>query len=196
MDVRGIESVTWGLPPEWVAWDHGDPEGAGGEVHALGEDEQGVAAVMAAVHRFEAIARSEIPGAVAAALWVPERARREPLATAALRLAAPAAEGRWDLDRVLEEARSRVDLSFGTRLLDVAAVPSRVVAGEAVLQIVDTSPRFRRRVSREWVWFILPEGTDLTVLVHVESSAVQHFDELAEMTTGIANSVAVTVADR
>lgn len=195
MDVRGIKTVTWGLPPEWVAWDHGNPEGARGEVLALGDDDHTVAAVMAAVHKFEAIGQSEISGTVAAALWVPGPARREPLAAAALRLVGALPEGRWDLERLLEEARSRVDLPFGTRLLDVAAVPSRVVAGEAVLRIVDTSPRFRRRVSREWVWFILPEGTDLTVMCHVESSAVQHFDEIAEMTTAIANSVAVTLAD-
>ena len=61
---------------------------------------------------------------------------------------------------------------------------------------VDTSPRLRRRVSREWAWYILPPGTDRTVMVHVESSAVQHFDEIADMTTAIANSVAVTLADQ
>ena len=33
-------------------------------------------------------------------------------------------------------------------------------------------------------------------MVHVESSAVQHFDEIADMTTAIANSVAVTLADQ
>lgn len=195
MTVRAVESVVWGLPPEWVSWPHGHPEAATSEVRALGDDDATVAAVTAAVAKFEAIARVEIPGTVAAALWVPGQARREPLATAALRLAAPMPEGRWEVDRLLDVARTRVDLSRGTRLLDVAAVPSRVVAGEAVLQIVDTSPRFRRRVSREWAWYILPPGTDTTVLCHVESSAVQHFDEIAEMTTAIANSVVVTLAD-
>ncbi|WP_203674538.1 hypothetical protein [Cellulomonas phragmiteti] len=73
------------------------------------------------------------------------------------------------------------------------ALPGSLTAGEAVLQIVDTARRFRRRICREWSWFILPPGTHDLVLVHVESSAVAHFDELADMSTDIANSVTVTL---
>ena len=81
------------------------------------------------------------------------------------------------------------------RVADPAAL-ARVAAGEAVLQIVDTAPRFRRRLSREWAWFILPPGTDDTVMLHVESTEVQRFDEIADMTTAMANSVDVTLADQ
>ena len=75
----------------------------------------------------------------------------------------------------------------------MAALPSQVAAGDAVLQIVDTAPRFRRRVSREWSWFILPPDTEDLVLVHVESSSIAHFDQLADMSTDIANAVEVTL---
>ena len=118
------------------------------------------------------------------------------MAAAALRAFAPDPGGRLDLDGLLDFARTNVQVPRSSRLLDVAALPSRVPAGEAVLQIVDTSPRLRRRGSREWAGFILPPGTDETVMLHVESTEVQHFDEIAEMTTAIANSVDVTLADQ
>lgn len=60
-------------------------------------------------------------------------------------------------------------------------------------RIVDGAPRFIRRVNREWIWFILPPGTDRTVGCQFESSSVAHFDELADMAIGIANSVEVTL---
>lgn len=197
MGVRRIDGVTWGLPPEWVAWRLGMPDEAEEEARALCADEHTSAAVAAAVRRFEAIAVAEVPGTVASALWVPELSRRRPTAVAALRVLGPPSTGtRWDLEGTLQHARTSVRVPRGVRLLDVAALPSRVVAGEAVLQIVDTAPRLRRRLTREWAWFILPPGTDRTVMVHVESTAVQHFDEVADMTTAIANSVVVTLAER
>ncbi len=197
MSARRIDGAAWGLPPDWVAWRLGMPEEAEAEARPLCADERTLAAVMAAVRRFEAIAAEEVPGTVASALWVPETSRRRPMAVAALRVLVPPSQGpRWDLEGTLQYARTSVHVPRGVRLLDVAALPSRVVAGESVLQIVDTAPRFRRRLSREWAWFILPPGTDRTVMVHVESTEVQHFDEIADMTTAIANSVDVTLADR
>lgn len=99
-----------------------------------------------------------------------------------------------EVEALLEFARTQVTSPRGTRVLDVAAAASHLAGGDAVLRIVDTSPRLRRRVNRQWTWFILPPGTDRTIVCQVESSAVAHFDELADMATDIANSVEVTLA--
>ena len=197
MELRRVDEVTWARPPEWVAWRHGMTADAEVEARQLVSDERAFALIMAAVQQFESIAVTQIGGTVASALWVPEASHREPMAAAALRVFGPPGEGRrWDVDGTLHYARTSPHVPRGVRLLDVAALPSRVAAGEAVLQIVDTAPRFRRRLSREWAWFILPPGTDDTVMLHVESTEVQRFDEIADMTTAMANSVDVTLADQ
>ena len=188
-----IAGLRWALPDGWVHWVHGDVSTAHTDVTGLGEDALLESAVLAAVDEVESNASEDLPGTTFAALWVPGAGLRKPLATAALRVAAPPPHGRLDLEEVLESARSKTTVPTWTKLLDVAALPSRVSAGEAVLRIVDKAPRLTRRLCREWTWFILPPGTDHLVLCQVESSSIAHFDQLADMSTDIANAVEVTL---
>lgn len=194
--MRLIETLFWGFPEGWVVWAPGEAaEQAEALARTMHEDERVVAGLVAIIRGMDREVLAEMPGTSQVALWVPDPVRREPVAGAYLRTMAPTPDGRRDLEERLEIARTGVKAARGTRLLDVAALPSRVVAGEAVLQIIDTSPRFSRRVAREWVWYILPPGTEDTVLCEFRCESVAHFDELADITTDVANSVVVTLAD-
>ncbi|UZN03045.1 hypothetical protein [Cellulomonas sp. S1-8] len=193
MNDRRVAALRWGLPTEWVGWVHGDAASAGVDVDGLREEPRIAAAVLAAVGEFESIASEDLPGTTFAALWVPGEGIRRPLATAALGVAAPPLTGRPDIEALLESARSEVTVPTWTKLLDVAALPSRVTAGEAILRIVDKAPRLTRRLYREWTWVILPPDTGRMVLCQVGSSSIAHFDQIADMTTDIANSVEVTL---
>lgn len=193
MGLQKIATVAWGLPPGWLHWTPGSPSEMTPEASALCQDPATTDAVMAAAREFDSILETELPGTAFAAIWAPAATGRRPLASATLRTAAPPATGRMEVEALLSFVRERVSPPRGTRVLDVAALPSRVVAGEAVLRIVDVAPRFRRQVSRQWTWFILPPGTDRTIACQVESSSIAHFDELADMATDIANTVEITV---
>lgn len=193
MDRHPIASVAWGLPDDWLQWQHGDLSRAVDEVSALGEDSTTSEAVLAAIRTFEAIIASDVPGTTFAAIWTPVAGLRQPLASATLRIGAAPDAGRMDLQTLLDLVRERARAPRGMRVLDVAALPSRVTAGDAVLRVIDKAPRFRRQVSREWTWFIQPRGTDETVVCQVESTSIAHFDHIAEMTTAIAHSVTVTL---
>lgn len=188
-----ISTVSWGMPADWVDWPRGGVTHAAAKVSALDDDPTTTAAVMASVRAFESIIEREVLGTACAALWVPVSGVRKPLATAVLRTAAPPPTGRMDVEALSAFVREGFSLPRGHRLLDVAVAPGRLSAGEAVLRIVDRAPRFTRRVTREWTWFILPPGTDRTVGCQFESSSVAHFDELAEIATDIANSVEVAL---
>jgi len=190
--MAALATVRWALPQDWLGWAHGDRADAERRSSLHGDD--GVRrGVVAAVRSFEDMISTELPGTACAALWFPEPADPTPHASAVLRSFSLPRSDEPRLERVLERARADIPLPPGVRLLDVAALPSQVAAGDAVLQIVDTAPRFRRRVSREWSWFILPPDTEDLVLVHVESSSIAHFDQLADMSTDIANAVEVTL---
>ncbi|MCC2333600.1 hypothetical protein [Cellulomonas wangsupingiae] len=193
MEPRRISTVAWGLPEDWIHWTHGDLAQAAANAAALGDDTSTTEAVVAAVRAFDSAIDKEFPGTTFAGIWAPVPGYRRPLATATLRIAYAPESGRMDLETLLTFVRNEVGRSRGTRLLDVAALPSRVLAGEAVLRIVDTTPRFRRQVNREWTWFILPPGTDRTVACHISSDSIAHFDQLADMSTDIANAVEVTL---
>lgn len=195
MDDREIGEISWGLPDDWVHWVHGRVDDVAAEIAALGEDTDTAAAVMAAAVAFEAHIASEIAGTSFAAMWVPTPGRREPLASGTFRVATALPSGRMeacDLTQFVSEAARRAK---GARVVDLSAAPTRVVAGDAVLRIVDRATRFRRQVTREWSWFILPPGTSETVVCQFESDAAAHFDEIADMTTDIANAVRVETSD-
>lgn len=190
--MREVATIGWTLPERWHGWAHGDPAAAAQSASGLA-DEASRARLAAAVRRFERLIDDELPGTSCAGMWVPEGSGGGPLASAVLRVFASTPASGSRVEAILERARSEITLPAGVRLLDVTALPGWVSAGDAVLQIVDTAPRFGRRISREWSWFILVPGTDDLLLVHVESSAIAHFDELADMATDIANSVVVTL---
>ena len=189
-----VATAEWSLPEHWWGWPHGDPSRPEpmSSPHGLGD--HGRERVLAAVSKFDILIDRDLPGTSLAALWAPPHSNGEPVACAVLRVFASTPAVGPRVEAVLERARTEVTVPPGVRLLDVAALPGAVTAGDAVVQIVDTATRFRRRVTREWSWFILAPGTDDLVLVHVESSSVAHFDALADMATDIANSVELTLA--
>lgn len=178
-----ICTVGWSLPDDWRGWAHGNLQNARG----MSADERLAAAAI------EQIIDSDFPGTSHAAMWLPEGANGVSFATAVIRqfYADPVNGPR--LDWILERTRANIPVPRGVRVLDVAAQRASVPAGEAVLQIVDTAPRFRRRVTREWSWFILPPQTDDFVMLHVDSTFVSHFDEIANMTTAIASAIEITL---
>jgi len=194
--VPRISTLTWGFPEGWIVWSPGEAAECAEELaRALTADRATVAGLAAVIRGMDREVREEMPGTSQVALWAPDPVRREPVAGAYLRTMAPTPDGRRSLEERLGLARTAVKVPRSMRLLDVAALPSRVVAGEAVLQIIDTSPRFSRRVTRDWIWHILPEGTADTVRCEFRCESVAHFDELADITTDVANSVVVTLAD-
>lgn len=190
--MREVARIGWSLPEQWHGWVHGTPPDFEQRSLPL-VDEVARTRLGAIVRDFERMIDDELPGTSCAGVWVPKGSNGVPLASAVLRVFVSAPVPGSRVEAVLERARSEITLPAGLRLLDAAAMPGSVTAGEAVLQIVDTAPRFRRRITREWSWFILPPGTDDLVLVHLESSAIAHFDELADMATDIANSVSITL---
>ncbi|MCC2314208.1 hypothetical protein [Cellulomonas xiejunii] len=190
MTQRRIHSLTWRPPDDWLSWSLDAVVEARTDAATLA-DGRTLDALMAAVAEFQTIVTQEVPGTAAAALWVPDPQTREPLATAALRVTSPGPEGRWDLEETLDFARSTVRVPTGVKLLDVAALPTTTPAGDAVIQIVDSRPRFGRRVNREWVWFILPPSTQETLLLQVQCDLVRFFDEVSDLTAEIADTVAV-----
>ena len=191
MSPRAIASISWGLPANWVGWSHGESAAAAAEIDVLGEDATTSAAVAAAVEEFEETIAEHFPGTWFAALWVPEARRRQPLATALLRVAAPPPEGRLSVEDVVEAARDTSALPRTHKMLDIAALPGRVSSGDAVLRVADTAPRFSRRVTREWTWFLLPPGTDRMLLCQVEASSIAHFDVVGGMAHDIADGVEI-----
>lgn len=187
-----ISTVSWALPHDWVRWKHGTPEQIHRSVAALGDDDRTTAAVTAAALKLEELTARQQPGTAFSAIWTPTPGFRKPMATAGLLVAVPPPEGPMNVERLLTYVRDAA-LSRGERVTDIAAAPGRVTAGDAVLRIVDTVSRFRRQLTREWTWFILPRGTDEMVACQVRADAVAHFDELADVSTDIANSVEVTL---
>lgn len=193
MRLPSVRTVAWGFPDDWVQWFVSDVTEAADEIGTLRETSSVAAALLAAVEKYDTMVSTELPGTTAAALWVPGRGVRRPLASATLRVADEPESGRLDVEPLMEFVRERARGGRGERVLDVAAMPSRVIAGDAVLRIVDTSRLFSRQVNRRWTWFVLPPGTGATIACELESSAIAHFDELADMATDIANSVTVTL---
>ena len=192
MNGPSINGISWALPDDWVGWEVGDIPQATAHAAALGDDPRTTEAVVAAAREFDADVAEHMPGANLLALWTPVPGRREPLATATLRVGRAENPERMTMDELLEFARDPF-YPRGTRVVDLAAVPSSVTAGEAVLRIVDKLHRFRRTVAREWTWFILPTGTTDIVALQLESWWIAHFDELTDVSTDIADAVEVTV---
>lgn len=190
LDVHRIHSLTWHPADDWLCWRPDDPRGARTSAAALADGPR-LDALLAAVAEFDAVIAQEVPGTAGAALWVPDPATREPCATAALRLTSPDAVGRWSIDRTLEFARSQVTVPRGSQVLDVVAVPTSTPVGEAVLQIVDSRRRRSRRVTREWAWYILPPGTDETLLLQVQSDLVSLFAQIGDLAAEVADSITV-----
>ncbi|QWC15834.1 hypothetical protein KKR89_16495 [Cellulomonas dongxiuzhuiae] len=188
-----IATISWGLPDDWVDWTHGDLGQAEADVAALEDDPTARAAIMAAVRKFDSIITEGIPGTACAAIWTPGPRYRKPQANALLRLGSPPAAGPMNVETLLDAVRTGARPRWAGRLLEVAAFPSHVTAGDAVLRIVDRAPRLSRRVSREWTWFILPADTGQFVSCQFESSSVEHFDHIAEVATDVANMVEVTL---
>lgn len=193
MEDRDIAALTWGLPDGWVGWAPGDVMTDVVDVGVLANDPAATDAVLAAARAYNAIVSETYPGATFAAIWAPVPGSRRPLASAVLRTVAAPSTGRMSVEALLDLVRNEVNAPRGVRILDVAAAPSKVAAGDAVLRVLDKSPRFRRQVTREWTWYILPPGTDRTIACQLESSSVAHFDELANMATDIAHGVEVTL---
>jgi len=187
-----IQTLTWNPPGTWLCWPPTDVRAARSEAASLVSGTY-LLALTAAVDAFQEIIEREIPGTAAAALWVPDETTREPLATAVLRVTSADPGGRWSLKETLDFAHSSASPMRGAKLLNAEVAPARTVAGDAVLRTVDSVRRVTRRVSREWTLYILPPGTDETLLLQAQSSHVAFFDEITESLADIARTVAVTL---
>lgn len=195
-DASHVVGFTWTVTDEWVFWEPGQGLASADQLAAARCDDQSLAeALAAAIRTYEQdVARGRVVP-VFLALWVPDPAG-PPAATAmAYVVAPPAGTGRrLTLDERLELARSR-HAAKGYRLVEAAAFPSRVAAGEAVLHVADVSPRFRRAVERSITWYVLPAGTQDTVIFQCQSESVAHFDLLADYAAEIANTITVRLGD-
>lgn len=195
-DLRQIVGLTWTVNDEWVSWEPGDGSARAEELALARCGDPDLAAALAAGIRVyeDAFARDGVP-AMFLALWVPDPAS-PPAATAIVSLVGtnPATGRRRTLEERLEFVRTR-GAAKGFRLIDSAALPSRVVAGEAVLEVTDVAPRFHRVVQRAITWYILPPGTEDTVAFECESDLVAHFDLLADHAMEIANTIVVHLED-
>ena len=189
MQVRGLHTVLCTLPAGWFAWAPDDVESARHRACELATDDT-PAALLAAVATFQKIVEDEIPGTAIAALWIPDLSGPL-LATAAVRILSSEGPERWDLETTVEFVRSQVSVGRGMRLLDVATTSTRTPLGDAVIQVLDTSRRFSRRVIREWAWFILPRGTNDIVALQVQSDDLGAFESLGDVTAEIAHSLTV-----
>lgn len=190
MHTRRIRSLAWEPPVDWLSWSPADLGEARNGASALA-DGPAVDGLMAAVTEFDRILTRQAPGTAGAALWVPDASNRAPCATAALRVTAPDAERRWGVEELLSFAREGVTVPRGAKVLDVAALPTTTPCGDGVLQIVDTRRRISRRVSREWAWYLLPPGTEETVLLQVESDLVGLFGPVGDLAAEIAHTITV-----
>ena len=186
---RGLRTVLATIPPGWFAWAPDDIEGARQRALEFATDEER-AALMAAVATFQKIVEDEVPGTTIAALWIPDLSGPL-LATAAVRILASEGPERWDLETTLAFVRSQTSVGRGMKLLDVATTPTCTPLGDAVLQVLDMSKRFRRRVTREWAWFILPRGTNDIVAFQVQSDHLGAFEQLGDIAAEIAHSLTV-----
>ena len=187
--LRGLQGVLATFPPGWFAWAPDDIEGTRQRAGEFAADDTR-AALMAAVATFEKILENEVPGTVIAALWIPDLSGPL-LATAAVRILASDGPERWDLETTLEFVRSQASVGRGMKMLDVATTPTRTPLGDAVLQVLDMSRRFRRRVTREWAWFILPPGTSDIVAFQVQSDHLGAFEQLGDIATEVVHSLTV-----
>lgn len=189
-----ISHIGWDPPGDWLVWDPSAPQSVYEQAPMIAA---GLArqALVAAIDAFQSLVHRDLPGTVQAAMWLPDQATCEPVAMASLRLTSPEPTGRWTPHEALAIAGSRPPAPRGHKIVDLAATPVACPAGDAVLRILDTAPRWTRRVTREWTWIILPPGTHEIVLLQIQCTSPAEFDRVLDLGCDIADTIRVELAE-
>ena len=192
---RPISDVTWTPPPQWVGWVPGAAQADAEALAAQVTDDPAVIPGVAAGLRALDTAWSDPAGApVTMGAWLPHPAAGVVGGSLVIRLISPDPDGRLSPEALLALAQDPPRRK-GLRVLESSAAPGQLAAGPAVLLVTDLTARFSRRIVREYTWFVLPPGTDETLMCQFETDQAWAFEPLGDQTNLVTDSLVVTLED-
>jgi len=189
-DTRQIVHIEWGASEDWAVWSVGEGRTHAAEIAAKRvRDANALTAATAGIRALDEYATQQ-PGTWSLGVWLPDTGTGRAAATVLVRTIQPDGPHRMTQDELLAWAcmppRTR-----GVKVLTVEAAAGEVAAGPVVLQVVETVPRFSRRITAAMNWYILPPGTDEIVLCQFETEQMDLFEAMSQETNTVTDSVVV-----